>query len=96
MSAFVPPCCTAITWYVPAVAPAVYSPLVETLPPVALHVTLTLPVDPSLIFPAALNCCVALAATPAVAGVTTTDESVGVAGGVAAASCHHPCRRFRL
>ena len=32
---------------------------------------------PSLIFPAAVNCCVAPAATDAVAGVTSTADSVG-------------------
>ena len=93
VSAFVPPCCTAITRNVPAVLPAVYSPAVETVPPVALHVTAVVFVLPSLILPAALNCCVLLTPSDTVAGVTTTDDNVGVAGvGVVAAVPAPACR----
>ena len=52
--------------------PAVYSPPVVIVPPVALQVTVTLDVLLSLIRPTAVNCCVAPAATDAVAGVTST------------------------
>ena len=47
------PCRTAITRNVPAVSPAVYSPVPETVPPVADQVTVTLVVLLSLIRPSA-------------------------------------------
>jgi len=70
----------AFTWKLPAVVPAVKRPAVETVPPVAVHVTavLLLPVT------VAVNCCVAPASNVAVVGATVT-ETVGAALTVTAA-----------
>src|ERR1051326_8682789 len=56
VSDFVPPCCTAITRYVPPAVPAVYSPEEEMVPPVAVQVTWGSVEDPSLQEPATVNC----------------------------------------
>ena len=50
----------------------------DTVPPVADKVTATAVVLPSLILPWAVNCWVALAATVAVPGVSTTEDSAVV------------------
>ncbi len=59
VSARLPPCCTAMTRKLPAVLPAVYSPPLVMLPPVALYVTAGAVVLPSLHTPLTANCCVA-------------------------------------
>jgi hypothetical protein len=72
-----PPCCVAVTWKVPAVLPAVKSPTLVIVPPVADQVTDTLAVLPSLMRPDAENCCEAPTTTDAVVGETVIEESVG-------------------
>ena len=47
VSAKVPPCCVTITRNCPAVVPAVYTPALVTVPPVAVHVPVTGTVVPS-------------------------------------------------
>ena len=83
VSARVPPCCTAITRYVPAALPAVYQPVLVTVPPVAAYVTATLVVELSLIRPTALNCCVFPPASVTLAGLSSIAVSVTPGGGVA-------------
>src|SRR5437763_1696281 len=53
---------------VPAVEPAVNKPLVETVPPVAVHVTAALEVPVTV----AVNCCVCPACRVALVGATVT------------------------
>ena len=80
VSARVPPCWVAITRNVPAVAPAVYAPVPETVPPVADQFTLTLDVLPSDMRPIAENCCPAPGDRFTLEGVTSTPVNVGAAG----------------
>jgi len=65
----------ACTVYVPALVGAVYSPELETVPPVADHVTAVFVVPVT----AAVNCCVALVCMDAVVGVIATDTGGGTA-----------------
>jgi hypothetical protein len=63
----------ADTMYEPATEPAVKRPFESIVPPVALHVTPTVTVEPSHCCPTAENCCVWPTATDApVAGVMST------------------------
>ena len=88
VSAKVPPDWVAITRYVPAVCPAVYSSE-ETVPPVATAVTVTGVVEPSLILPDAVNCCFAPGASEIDAGVRTTPWRTGLGAGDPLAALSH-------
>src|SRR5690349_11793310 len=55
VSAFVPLCWVAITWNVPVVVPAVYSPPALIVPPVAEYVTVGTVDEPSLQVPETAN-----------------------------------------
>jgi hypothetical protein len=74
---------TAVTWKVPAVAPAVYTPAAVIVPPVALHVTFGFAcVLPLLNVAVAVNCRACPLCRLTVAGDTA--KAVTVGGGAAA------------
>jgi hypothetical protein len=64
----------AVTLYVPAVLGAVYRPVAETVPPVALHVTAPL-LEPVTV---AVNCCVPFVVSEAEVGEIATATAVTV------------------
>jgi len=71
----------AVTWYVPGAVPAVKSPELLIVPPVADQVTLGEVVEPSLIVPVAWNCTEPPTCTDGAVGATLTLLSVGGGGG---------------